>query len=364
MNAETEGLQRDLTEIPRHKRWNGPLVMPAKHRCVPGNRVCQTCGRSWKGKCSCLYYKRTTNWIDVIQNEYMLKQWDRRLVAYGMAQRPDLVLAATTCKPPDDKRNLTQADKNELQAIADKAKEYAKGDAAARVGTSLHKLTQFIDEGQTLGYVPEDWTGDLRAYEEMVKREHIEYHDIEVFRVHDEFKVGGTADRFGYVRSRSDRYRVLDVKTGDLWGEGLGQAMQLAMYARMVKYDIATDTRVPDYAEVDLNVGYIIHMVERSGQCELIPIDIAKGWRACLTAKLVWEARDEKGFFIKTEGAEREASRRRVSRPAPGYAEMAVRAGTVRELKLLWKNAKDQGELTDSLRLALTERAEELKAAG
>lgn len=352
MRAESEAPQNVRTEIPRHKQWGGPLVMPDKHRCVPGAKVCEKCGRSWRGKCACVYYKRTTNFIDVIQNEYALKQWDRRLVAYGMAQRPDLMLAATTCKPPHDKRNLTQADKDELQIIADKAKEFAKGDSAARVGTSLHKLTQFMDEGQTLGYVPEDWTGDLKAYEEMVKRERIEYVDIEVFRVHDEFKVGGTADRFGYVRSRTDRLRVLDVKTGDLWGEGLGQAMQLAMYARMVKYDIATDKRVPDVGEVDLNIGYIIHMVERSGQCELIPVDIAKGWGACRTAKTIWEHRNEKGFFLKGEEA----------RPGASYVEMAGRAGSVKELQILHKNAKDQGQLTDSLRAVLNARWTELKA--
>lgn len=323
-------------------------MLPPDHRATPGDKECTKCGRSWKGRCPCLYYKRTTTWIDVIQNEFALKQHDRRLVAYGMGQRPDLVLAATTCKPPHDKKNLTPQDKKDLQAIADKAKDFARGDASARIGTSLHTLTQYLDEGKTLGYVPEDWAPDLKAYEEMRDREGIEYVDIEVFRVHDEYKVAGTADRFGWVHGR---FCCLDVKTGDLWGEGVGQAMQLAMYARMQKYDIPTDKRVPDAAEVDLNVAYIIHLPERSGKCELLPVDIAKGWGACRVAKQVWEVRDQKGYFLDPEKL----------RPSGGFADMAARAGSLKELQMLHKNAKDQGVLTDHLRSILNTRWKFLK---
>lgn len=339
---------RDRTEIPRHKRWNGPLVLPPNHRATPGDKVCDTCGRSWKGKCPCVYYKRATNWIDVIENEFALKQHDRRLVAYGMGQRPDLVLAATTCKPPWDKKHLTPQDKKDLQAIADKAKDFAMGDAKARIGTSLHKLTEYIDRGQTLGYVPDEWAPDLKAYVQMCDREGIEYVDIESFRVHDEYKVGGTADRFGWVHGR---FCCLDVKTGDLWGEGVGQAMQLAMYARSVRYDIATDTRVPDAAEVDLNVGYIIHLPEGSGHCELLPVDIARGWGACRVAKQVWDVRDQKGYFLDPEKI----------RPSSTFADMAARAGSVKECQMIWANAKDQDALTDHLKEVLTARAKFLK---
>lgn len=339
------------TEIPRHKTWGGPLVLPADHRATPGTRVCGKCGRSWKGKCPCTYMKRCTTFIDVIQNEFALKAWDRRLVAYGMGQRPDLVLAASACKPPAmGEVELTQEDKAQLQAVADDAKKFAKGDAAASVGTSLHKLTQKMDEGETLGYVPDPWPADLRAYQQERDRQGVEYVDIESFRVHDEYGVAGTTDRIGWIRGR---LRVLDVKSGSIWWEG-GPAMQMAMYARSVKYDIATDTRVADPGEIDLNVAYVIHLPQGSGTCRFIPVDIAKGWAACKTAKLVWEARDEKNFFLTDEEV----------RPGSTYADMAARAGSVKECQMLWRNARDQDYLTDTLKATLLARVEFLKGAG
>lgn len=348
--AETTTPQRGHNhglEIPRHPRWNGPLVIPENHRATPGDKECNLCGRKWKGRCPHIYYKRTTNFIDVIQNEYALKQWDRRLVAYGMSQRPDLILAAAACKPPHDKKVLTKHDKQDLQQIADQAKDFAKGRAAATIGTSLHKLTEQMDLGETLGFVPDPYPADLRAYQEVTKD--IEWVDVESFRVHDDFKVGGTADRIGWYKGR---LRIFDVKTSsEFWAGGQGAAMQLAMYARSRKYDIATDTRVPDVAEIDLNVGYVIHLPEGQGHCELLPIDLMKGWGACRIAKEIWKARDEKNYFIDPE---------RVP-TGPTYTDLAALATTVDELKALWAEAKADCALTPHVRQFLTERAEILK---
>jgi hypothetical protein len=321
--------------------------MPENHHCTPGDRVCTKCGRSWKGKCSCVYYKRTTTFIDVIQNEFALKQWDRRLVAYGMGQRPDLILAAAACKPPAMGPELTREDKDQLQAVADQAKDAAMGRAAATVGTSLHTLTQWMDEGQTLGFVPEPYPADLRAYEQERDRQGVEYVDIESFRVHDEYKVGGTTDRIGWINGR---LRVLDIKTGSIWWEG-GPAMQLAMYARSRKYDIATDTRVPDIADIDLNVGYVIHLPQGEGRCEFIPVDIAKGWGTCTVAKQVWKARDEKNYFLDADRVPSGST----------FEDLAARTETVDELKTLWGQAKEDYALTDHLKQVLTARAEILQ---
>ena len=89
-------------EIPRRKTSfggeGGPLVIPPGAQHKPGKKKCETCGRMVatdrkyprKGSCKCLYYKRTTTFIDVLQDEFLLKQWGKRNVAWGMAQRPDL----------------------------------------------------------------------------------------------------------------------------------------------------------------------------------------------------------------------------------------------------------------------------------
>jgi hypothetical protein len=303
--------------------------------------------KTGKGTCKCEYYKRTTTFIDVVQDEFKLKQWDRRMVAYGMGQRPDLVLAAASVRGDTDP-NQDDTDKRKLQAIADDAKAYAKGSAAATTGTSLHTLTEWIDTGQTLGHVPEPYPADLRAYEDVIKD--IEWVKVESFRVHDEWKVAGTADRIGWYRGR---LTVFDIKTGSIFFEA-GPAMQLAMYGRSTPYDIATDTRQVDVTSMNLNVAYVIHLPAGSGHCELKPVDIVKGWGACRIARQVWELRAQK-YFVGDSWLDDNLQRSNT------YTEMALRAGTVTELKMLWRNASDQGSLTDELKQILTNRANDLK---
>lgn len=331
--------QWERTEIPRHPQWNGPLVLPAEHTAKPGTKKCKLCGRKWTStRCPCVYYKRTTTFIDVLQDEYNLKAWDRRMVAYGMSQRPDLVMGAAATKLEQD-----ETDKKKLQAIADDAKAFAKASAAATVGTSLHTFTQWMDEGKELGHVPEPYPADLAAYALCTKG--IEWTNIESFRVHDEWKVAGTTDRIGWYRGR---LTIFDIKTGGLYFKP-GPAMQLAMYAHSTPYEIATDTRTVDVAPLRLDVGYIIHLPQGTGECELIPVNIENGWRACQLAKQVWDIRSEPDSEWLPE--------------RDLYAEvyeMATRATNVKECKLLWKNAKAQGLLDAALKAALKARAKEI----
>jgi hypothetical protein len=321
-------------EIPRHPRWNGPLVLPATYTAKPGRRKCPLCGRKWNGKCPCVYYKRTTTFIDVLQDEFRLKAWDRRMVAYGMSQRPDLVMGAAATDPNED------GDKTKLQKIADDAKAFARASAAATVGTSLHTFTQWLDEGKELGYIPEPYTHDLRAYEKCTKG--IEWTNIESFRVYDPWKVGGTTDRIGWYRGQ---LTIFDVKTGGLFFKP-SPAMQLAMYAHSTPYDIATDKRITDVAELRLDVGYIIELPQGQGICRLQPVNIANGWRACQQAKVTWDIRDapdEAWIMDRDEQAEQ--------------YELCSRAGSVKECKLLWENAKRDGWFTPVIKRVLIERA-------
>jgi hypothetical protein len=350
---------RQPTAIPR--RWYngkeaGPLVIPPDKKLVPGDFECEMChrmvepkrGAPRKGTCSCIYYRRTTTFIDVLQDEFALKKWDRRMVTYGMSQRPDLVLAAAACDPND------AADKKKLQKIAGDAIEHAMGSAAANIGTALHKLTERMDNGETLGYVPEPFPADLRAYEQCMKDEKLKWDAVESFRVHDPWKVGGTTDRLG--TRKSGRLRIFDLKTSPNENPIMyphGPAMQLAMYAHSVPYVYPGDYRTTDPGEVDINVAYIINMPAGSGKCELRPIDIAKGWGACQLAVQVWRWRDSKNLILEPDKV----------RDTDTFSDMAARARTVTELKMLWHNAFEAGVLTSELKTLIQQRKTELGAA-
>src|SRR6185436_7257076 len=136
------------TEIPRHPDWGGPFVIPPDKTVSPGEYKCKSCGRELSVKrCPHVYYKRCTTYIDVLQSEFALKAYDRRMVAYGMSQREDLILSTAAL------RDIDGADKDQLQKNADDAKEYAKASASATIGTALHRFTEDMDKGLTLGRV-------------------------------------------------------------------------------------------------------------------------------------------------------------------------------------------------------------------
>jgi hypothetical protein len=363
----------EQAEVPRHPKWGGPYVIPPGRVHRPGEKRCGTCGRMVepegkkykKGSCKCMYYKRTTTFIDVIQDEFLLKQWGNRNVAYGMGQRPDLVLAAASCKPDSDDTQSAE-DKTHLNDIAAQAQEVAGHKVKALIGTSLHKLTHQMDRGEELGYVPEPYPADLKAYDDFVKAEGIEWVSVEAFRsfegwVDEEcahtyghctcLGVAGTVDRIGWYKGR---LRVFDIKTGSMFNES-GHAMQLAMYGHMVPYQFPEPPGKPprgkDIDEIDLTLAYIIELPAGKGQCRLKPMDIGKGWRAVEVAKTVWDIRNDKQWEIERDHVGE-------------FTEMAMRAGSLKECKLLWRNAKELGCLDRRLRHVLSVRAEELKAQG
>jgi hypothetical protein len=314
--------QWENAEIPRD-RWGRPMVMPPKGT----KRVA---------------YRRATTFVGCLDDMNGLMKWMSRQVAYGMGQRKDLVLAAAAADPTDKKK---------IGEIAEKAAEHSKGVTgdAAETGTALHSLTERIDRGGELGVVPHEYQADIEAYRKATAN--IEFTGIETFRVHDDWKVAGTADRIGRLNGR---LMIMDIKSGSI-DYPHKMAMQLAMYARSVAYDIATDKRVPDAEPIDLNRGVIIHLPAGQGRCDLYEIDIAHGWGACLIAKKVWDWRGRKDLttLIDPDAAQ--------VQPAT-WESLIADADSVDRLREIWKRAADLGELTPELKAAAKVRSGELGA--
>ena len=307
-------------EIPRD-RWGRPMVMPLKGTKRVG-------------------YRRATTFVGCLDDTNGLMKWMSRQVAYGMGQRKDLVLAAAAADP---------ADKKKIGEIADKAAEHAKGVTgdAAETGTALHSLTERIDRGLPLGVVPKEYQADIEAYRAATAS--IEWVGIETFRVHDDWKVAGTADRIGVLNGRT---MIMDIKTGSI-DYPHKMAMQLAMYSRSVPYDIATDTRTTDPTKIDPNRGIIIHLPAGQGICNLYEIDIAVGWGACLIAKQVWDWRGRKDLtqLINPDAAP----------PVPAtWESLIVNADSVDRLREIWRRASELGDLTPELKAAAKVRSQEL----
>jgi hypothetical protein len=307
------------TEIPRD-RYGRPLVIPPDG----GPRV---------------PYRRTTTFAGALEDTYGLQLWKMRQVAVGLGQRDDLVLAAAATDP---------ADKDRLDEIVEKATEHALASAAATTGTSLHALTERLDRGQKLGRIPKPFDVDLKAYEQATGG--IEWTDIETFRVLDGWRVAGTADRVGRINGT---LVVADIKTGSI-DYPHKMAMQLAIYARSLPYDIATDTRGAAQPGLNLHYGLVIHLPAGQRRCQLHRVDIAKGFDACLLAKKVWDWRGVKGLLAPVDETTDLAST---------FAELARAAASIEELRALWRDAKNAGALTPDFLAACEERRAQFAAS-
>lgn len=299
-------------EIPRD-RFGRPMVMS-----TDGKRVA---------------YRRTTTFVGCLDDMNGLMKWKARMVAIGMGQRKDLVVASAAADPEDKKL---------LGDIAEQAMAQAQAGAAATTGTALHAMTERMDRGQDQGHIPDEHVGDLKAY--AAATAHIEWLDIECFRVHDAWKVAGTADRIGRD-TRTGRVQVYDIKTGSI-AYPHKMAMQLAMYADMTPYDIATDTRGINPHDLDLGDGVIIHLPAGQGRCDLYNIDLISGWDACELARQVWAWRSTKGLTSLIE--------------PPDVEELIRSAVTVERLREVWAQAHSSGEMTPDLKALCVARSAEL----
>lgn len=309
-------------EIPRD-RWGRPMLLPPNSK--NGKRV---------------PYRRVTTYVKCLDDMNGLMAWKARQVAYGMGQRRDLVLAAAAADPTD---------KRKLGEIADSAAEHALSSAGATTGTALHALTERVDRGQPLGHVPAEFEADIKAYQTATAA--IEYSSIETFRAHDDWQVAGTADRIGTWRGRN---MIMDIKSGSI-DYPHAMAMQLAMYAHSIPYDIGTDTRQPDTQPVDLNYGLIIHLPAGQGRCDLYEIDIAKGWGACLIARQVWDWRSTKNLT-------RQVDPHTPTPSAATWESLIANADSRERLREIWSRANQLGELTPQLRAQCTQRATTMEA--
>lgn len=319
--------------IPRD-RWGKPLVVPPNG----GKPVA---------------YFRCTSYIDVLDDKFNLQKWMQRMVALGLASRPDLLLSVQAHR--DDKRTLDK--------VCEEAREAAAASAAATTGTALHALTELVDRGDTLPVLPPAAMASLDAYAQATKD--LKYTHIEQFTVQDKLKIGGTPDRIGD--------KIYDLKTGSIeWG-ALKIAMQLAVYAHSVTYDVASHKRSPHGAS--LTEGVVIHLpaVEDAteARCDLYAVNLELGWQAVMTAVDVREKRRYKfGDLMHPLGQAKPVAEKpevtvnstiaAAASKTRTPAEQVAQASTRQELEALWVGFTRMGQWDDNLTALAAKRAAEV----
>jgi len=303
----------DIPETIQRDQWGRPKIIR------PGD----------EGKDAALpkSYTRASTLGGVLEDQTNLGEWKKRVVAYGMARRRDLQLAAAAVSSwdgPEDKKRLAE--------IAEQAMASAEAGAAATIGTALHALADRLDMGQEIPDVGEDRYA-LDAY--MQVRSKFTVHAIEIFTVCDELEVAGTADRVlsplgimtapdGTKITPEDRL-IDDLKTSSTAAYfGIKFAVQLAVYARGTPYSPETGrTEWPDGIAPRTDWGLIMHVPSGGSSAQLHWVDLTLGWELAQLAVQVREWRRRKGLVVPAE------------LPHPSFAEHGVGGEQVGLIKLI-----------------------------
>jgi len=229
-------------------------------------------------------YTRATTIANSLDDPAALVAWKMRMAAIGLTMRSDLLLSISAA----------QDDKLAVNAFIEDAMQVAGAKTQANIGTAIHAFTEKLDLGQDLGPIPEQWAADIVAYEQTTAQ--LNKKRIEQFCVLDKFKIAGTPDRL--VEYKGELF-IADIKTGRI-DHPNNIAMQLAIYAHGLPYDIATATR-GSWGDVNKQKAIVIHLPAGQGLCKLHFIDIEEGWKGVQFAMRVRKWRDKKGLVTPFE---------------------------------------------------------------
>lgn len=269
-----------------------------------------------------LAYGRPSGFGKLIEDMYSIQKWSERQLCLGFALDPWTLVPKALALIVDDYD--TEEWRSDADGVVVATKRVAKAGIAAERGTHAHELTEDddndrdiitrIEAGEELGLDETVQRSLVQAWRDMLERDGLEILAVEAAVVHDGYRQAGTLDRIARL-TRPLRFTlhggeivdlpagtvlILDIKSGKRRRRGNGTAMywqsyavQVAVYAGAVPYDVDTDTRGTWPFEIDQHWAVIAHLdvlaaIDGTPSCDLVLVDIEAGRRAadlCLAAK-------------------------------------------------------------------------------
>lgn len=256
---------------PKRDRWGRPLIAP-----LDGGQD--------------VAYTRVSTLAKAIDDTTNLTKWKCRKAVKGASMRPDLASLAVALDP--------DVDKAKFNALVEQAMEAAGSGQAANMGTALHAFLEWADTpGFDTDTVPAEQRRHVANYIAARDAAGLTPMGMERFVVCDELKAAGTFDRLYFHPVHG--IVVGDIKTGSSAADfPHSTAMQIAVYAHSVLYDVATAARTP-IPGVNHGIGVLVHLDQNTGECAIYELDIAAGWEAARLAVRVAEWRKTKGIARK-----------------------------------------------------------------
>jgi len=239
-------------EGPKRDRWGRYLVVPEGG----GKAVAMT---------------RATTISGLLDSRHAIEKWQQRHVAVGLASRPDLLAQV---------QSTTIEDKQTLNSVCQKALDASGADAAASMGTALHRVVEKVNLDPE-AEVPDAFAERIAEYRRVMAAHGVTVclDAVEQIHILAELGIAGMAD--AHVMFGGRRY-IFDLKTGSSidYGAG-GYAVQLAIYANSTSvYDPHTETHRPMPADLDRDRAIICHLPAKGGKATLKWLDITAGREA------------------------------------------------------------------------------------
>lgn len=272
-------------DIPREQRWGKPKL---PH---PETGVVQV-------------WRRPSTIAKPLEDRYLLEQWEKRMVAKGIAHREDLrALAYAADLTAPESRGL-------LNDVARDAMNWAGAKSRANQGTARHLLFDAYDrDGSVPGADNPEARADVLAYAEACREYGLVFNpDLsERMGITPAVNAAGSWDRIGVTGLDTwPLPRICDAKTGTDPTEyhGLAYAAQQAVYSRAVamvprRWDA---TRGADQYEpmpqVDQHRATLIWVELNSAAVEFIDVDLDAGWEAALLAVEIDKWRRRKNLVV------------------------------------------------------------------
>lgn len=229
-------------------------------------------------------YTRCSTFAKALSDTGGLTKWKQRQQMIGCIRQPSLM------------NGVDASDNKSLDAAIEAAFEVAGANESARVGTTIHSLTEWVDDGTEFN--PADY-GDFAYFVKEYKTltTGVEMLAMEQFVVNDDLQVAGTFDRL--CRLHDGRVVIGDIKTGKSAADAPHEAaVQMAVYGRSRHYDPVTAERTPlvspEGEPIDTSVALLIHLPSNRTRSGMYLLDTDAAWEAALLAVRVREWRSSK----------------------------------------------------------------------
>jgi hypothetical protein len=232
---------------------------------------------------------------------YALEKWQQRQVLLGVAADPSLLLSVDDplygVVVKEDGEIVTMDERRRHDDLVERALEAAGAYEAARAGTATHDLTDRHDAGEIDhdALLPHE-KESLRKWDHAIERAGFRRIPgmAERVIVYPELRLCGRFDRI-FERVSDGRPVGIDLKTGESAVRYPHSTVaQVAMYVNAPvmadfgaedaevteKYE-KTSTFLPMPADIDKEIGYVIHMPAEEPFATVHAVNLRLGWQAC-----------------------------------------------------------------------------------